>query len=402
MSDLLVRGAAVLDVRTGAYEEADVRCADGRVVEVAPRLSAPDDVRVLEGTGGFLLPGLIDCHVHVTAGSVDLGQNNRTVASYVALRATAILRGMLARGFTTVRDMGGADFGLAQAQTEGLYAGPRLLYCGPALSQTGGHGDFREPGDASDDLCGHGVGRVVDGVDEVRRAARDELRRGATHLKVMASGGAASPTDRMDSTQFSDDELRAAVEEAQAANRYVAAHAYTSRAVGRALRAGVRSVEHGNLVDDATLALLKQRAAFLVPTLVTYVTLKRVGLEIGQSRASWEKIVSVLDAGMEALERAHRAGVQIAFGTDLLGPTHPHQNEEFTIRGEVQPALAVVQSATLTAARLVGQEGLLGEVIPGAHADLLLLDRDPLTDLGVLAQPERSIHAVVQAGSVIG
>jgi imidazolonepropionase-like amidohydrolase len=402
VSNLLVRGAAVLDVRTGTYEEADVRCVDGRVAEVGPRLSAPDDVPVLDGTGGYLLPGLIDCHVHVTAGSLDLGENGRTAASYVALQATSILRGMLRRGFTTVRDMGGADHGLARAQVEGLYAGPRLLYCGSALSQTGGHGDFREPGDSSDDFCGHSVGRVVDGVDEVRRAARDELRRGATHLKVMASGGAASPTDRIDSTQFSEDELRAAVEEAEAANRYVAAHAYTSRAVSRALRAGVRSIEHGNLADDATLALLQQRAAFLVPTLVTYVTLKRVGLEIGQSRSSWEKIVSVLDAGMDTLDRAHRAGVQIAFGTDLLGPTHPHQNEEFTIRGQVQPPLAVLQGATLVAARLVGQEGRLGEVTNGAHADLLLLDRDPLSDLGVLADPERSVRAVVQAGSVVG
>jgi imidazolonepropionase-like amidohydrolase len=242
---------------------------------------------------------------------------------------------------------------------------------------------------------------VADGVDAVRVAARDELRKGADHLKVLASGGVASPTDRIDSTQYSDAELRAIVEEADAANRPVAAHAYIARAIIKALRAGVRSIEHGNLLDDECISLLVENQAYLVPTLVTYWALQEEGMEHGLPRSSWEKVEAVLGAGLSALDRASRSGVRIAYGSDLLGGMHRHQAYEFRIRAQVQSAEEVLRSATTTAADLLGLAGEIGVVAPGAHADLLIIDGDPLADIGVLAEPDKNLRTVVQAGRVV-
>ncbi|TDD25706.1 metal-dependent hydrolase family protein [Nonomuraea diastatica] len=398
---LLLRNGLLLDVTTGAYTEADLRCADGRIVETGPGLSAPDGTRVLDLAGAHVVPGLIDAHVHVTACTADLGAIGSMAPSYVAAHSARIMSAMLDRGFTTVRDASGADFGLAAAQAEGLIRGPRLLFGGKGLSQTGGHADFRGPGEHlhDDHPCCAGLGRVADGVDAVRTAARDELRKGAHHIKVMASGGVASPTDRIDSTQYSMDELRAAVEEAEAANRYVAAHAYTARAVNRALEAGIRSIEHGNQIDDDSVELFLRHDAFLVPTLVTYWALKEEGPAFGLPEGSRRKVDEVLGAGLAALERAARSGVRLVYGTDLLGGMHRHQNHEFRLRCEVQQPIDVLRSATTVAAELAGMAGEIGTLDVGAHADLLVLDGDPLGDAGVLAGPEHIRH-VVQAGVI--
>jgi imidazolonepropionase-like amidohydrolase len=404
VTSLLVRDARVLDVQAGTYlEDHDVLAVEGRVAEVGRGVAAPEDAAVLKADGATVVPGLVDAHVHVTAATADLSALPTWAPSYVAAQSSQIMRGMLERGFTTVRDAGGADWGLARAQAEGLISGPRLLFCGKALSQTGGHGDGRSPGQsaADDSACCAGLGRVADGVDAVRAAARDELRKGADHIKVMASGGVASPTDRIDSTQYSDAELRAVVEEADAANRPVAAHAYTARAIIKALRAGVRSIEHGNLLDDECISLLVEQRAYLVPTLVTYWALQQEGMQHGLPRGSWEKVEAVLDAGLSALERASQSGVRIAYGSDLLGGMHPYQAHEFRIRAQVQSALDVLRSATTTAADLLGLAGQVGVVAPGAHADLLLIDGDPLADIGILAEPHKNLRTVVQAGRVV-
>ncbi|MEV4172866.1 amidohydrolase family protein [Nonomuraea sp. NPDC049709] len=399
---LLLRNALLLDVATGEYAEGDLRCADGRIAETGRGLGAPDGTRVIDLAGARVVPGLIDAHVHVTASTANLGTLGSMSPSYVAAHSARIMGGMLDRGFTTVRDASGADFGLADAQAESLIRGPRLLFCGKGLSQTGGHADFRGRGEHlhDDHPCCAGVGRVADGVDAVRTAARDELRKGAHHIKVMASGGVASPTDRIDSTQYSMDELRAIVDEAAAANRYVAAHAYTARAVNRALEAGVRSIEHGNLIDDTSVELFLRHDAFLVPTLVTYWALKEEGREFGLPERSWRKVDEVLEAGLAALERAARGGVRLAYGTDLLGGMHRHQSQEFRLRAEVQRPIDVLRAATTGAAELVGLAGEIGTLAVGAHADLLVLDGDPLEDIGVLADQKHLRH-VVQAGTIV-
>ncbi len=401
MASLVLRNASLLDVESGEYREGDLLSVDGRIAESGPGLRAPADAETLELGGAVVLPGLIDAHVHVAAATADMAEMAVWPPSYTAARAARIMAGMLERGFTTVRDVGGADFGLADAQAEGLIRGPRLAFCGHALSQTGGHGDMRVRGDdtPAELKCCLGSDRVADGVDGVRVAARDELRKGADLIKVNAAGGIASPTDRIDSTQYSMEELRAIVDEAEAANRYVAAHAYTARAVNRALEAGVRSIEHGNYIDDRSVELFLERGAFLVPTLATYWAMEREGAAYGLPEVSRRKAAGVLEAGMEALERAQRGGVTIVFGTDLLGPAHRYQNEEFRIRAKVQEPIDIIRSATSTAAELLRRTGEIGTLRDGALADLVVLDGDPLADINVLADPSHIRH-VIQDGVV--
>jgi imidazolonepropionase-like amidohydrolase len=401
---ILLRDAAVLDAAAGTLVEGQAVLVDGdRIAETGPAASVrAGDALVLDAGGSTVMPGLIDAHVHVNAATADLAELEGWSPAYLAARAAGILRGMLDRGFTTVRDVAGADLGLAAAVEEGLLPGPRLVFGGKALSQTGGHGDPRPAGRVALDRhpCCPGLTVVADGVTEVRRAAREQLRRGAHHVKVMLSGGIASPTDRIDSVQYSMEELRAVVEEAEAANRYVTGHAYTAAAVNRGLRAGVRCIEHGNLMDDSSVALFRETGAFYVPTLATYAALAEEGKAHGFPADQHRKVFEVLDAGLRALELAHRAGLPIVYGTDLLGGMHRRQLTELTLRAEVQPAADVLRSATTVAARLLGLEGEVGVVAPGAFADLLVVDGNPLERLALLTEPERHLRLVVKAGTI--
>ena len=390
-----------LDVEAGTYRAGDLLVDDGVVSGAGAGLRGPADARHVDLGGAYVVPGLIDCHVHVMASTADLADLARWPVTYNAHRTARLLGEMLDRGFTTVRDMAGADYGTWRALEEGLIRGPRLFYAGRALSQTGGHGDHRGPGehflDTHPGCCE--LSTVVDGADAVRKAARDELRRGAHHIKVMAGGGVASPTDRIDSTQFSVAEIEAAVQEAAAANRYVAAHAYTPESMTRALRAGVRTIEHGNLLDSATAAIFGETQAYLVMNLVTYWALRAEGREHGLPEASWRKVGEVLDGGLRALELAHASGIRIGYGTDLLGGMHRHQSQEFVIRSEVQAPIDIIRSATIVGAEIVGLPGKLGTLAPGAFADLVALTRDPLEDIAALADPT-AIRYVVKGGAI--
>ena len=401
MTALLFENATVLDVAAGTLlSDRQVLVIDSRIAEVDTRTARPADAAVFDLRGLVLMPGLCDAHVHVTAASADFAAMSHWSPFYMAAHAGEILKGMLGRGFTTVRDAGGCDYGLAEAVEQGLFTGPRVRFGGRALSQTGGHADMRGRGEHALEscFCCPGLGQVVDGVSEVRRACRHEIRKGAHHIKLMVAGGVASPTDRITSTQFSEEEIRAAVEEAEAASIYTMGHAYTGRAVNRALRCGVRSIEHGNLIDDESVRLFREHDAFLVPTLSTYHALAEEGVEAGLPAALHAKVFEVLEAGMRALERAHRGGVKMAYGTDLLGAMHRHQLREFALRGEVQPPLDVIRAATTTAAELLGMVGEIGVVAPGACADLLVVDGNPLDDLGVLQSPETRLKAVLKDG----
>jgi imidazolonepropionase-like amidohydrolase len=377
---------------------------DGRIREIADR-----PLRVTGGDrfdlrGRTLMPGLCDAHVHVTQLTSDLASLRNAAPSYVSAQASVVLREMLGRGFTTVRDAGGADYGLAAAVHDGYFAGPRLLFAGHALSQTGGHGDHRTKGEDRDDFspsCLGRSGRVCDGVAEVRRAARDELRKGAHAVKLMCSGGVASPLDRIDSTQFSVEELRAAVEEAADQGRYAMAHAYTPRAINRALDAGVRSIEHGNLLDEATATRIRAADAFLVPTLVVYWAMHREGRELGIPEVFRGKLVTVHEAAMRGLEIAHRVGVRMVLGTDLFGAMHRHQALELSLRAEVQQPIEVIRQATVHAAALFGMTGEIGTIVPGARADLLAVNGDPTADLGLLQAEGRRLDLIMKDGRFV-
>ena len=378
---------------------------DGLIREVSDRPISAASARTISLRGMTLMPGLIDCHVHVIATVADLAANALLPDALVAYRSAAIMRAMLMRGFTTVRDLGGATHALVEALEEGLIEGPRLVICGKALSQTGGHADLRGRVDERD--FGYqsrrlgALGRIADGVDAVRRAARDEIRAGATFVKIMANGGVASPTDPIAFLGYSRDEIVASVEEAAGAQTYVAAHLYTDEAIRRAVECGVMSVEHGNLIKPATAALMRERGAFACPTLVTYEKLKSEGASLGLPAASVAKIDDVRLAGLESLTIFKEAGVTMGFGTDLLGPMHRHQSEEFVIRGAVLPAIDVIRSATRDAARLLGQTGKVGCIAPGAFADLIVVEGDPLADLSLLTRQGAHLPAIMKGGRFV-
>ena len=401
---VLFENASVLDVDAGILRPGHhVLVRDGRIAAVSDAPIAEQADERIDLAGRTLMPGLCDAHVHVTAVTANFPELMAMSPFYVSAKAGDVMAGMLDRGFTTVRDAGGADFGIARAVEEGSIEGPRVLYCGHALSQTGGHGDMRSPGQQTLEqcFCCAGMGHICDGVAEVQRAAREEIRRGANHIKIMVSGGVSSPTDRITSTQFSDDEIRAIVAEGEAAQIPVIAHAYTARAVNRALKLGVFSIEHGNLIDEESVRLFKEYDAWLVPTLSTYQALVKEGEEAGMATELVEKTYEVLDAGIRALEIAYKGGVNIALGTDLLGIMHRHQSNEFTIRGAVCSSADVIRQATSNAARLFGMEDQIGHVRDGYHADLIVVDGDPVADLSLLANPAESLKLVMKGGKIL-
>ncbi|MBB4234740.1 metal-dependent hydrolase family protein [Rhizobium esperanzae] len=402
MTSILLENASILDIDRGELLDArDVLVVGGRIAEIGqPRIEASAE-RVIDLKGRTLMPGLCDAHVHVIVPINSFAQLTKWSPYYTAIRAMPILEGMLMRGFTTVRDAGGADFGLARAVEEDLIPSPRILFSGKALSQTGGHGDMRGAGENDFDRHYYvpSLGRVVDGVEAVRLAARDELRRGAHQVKLMVGGGIASYTDPVTFVQFSHDEIRAAVEEAENAETYVMAHAYTCRSIQHAVKAGVRSIEHGNFLDDETAILMRERQAILVPTLAAYTTMWEEGLDVGMPAELHAKIKTVLDVGPVELEVAQRNGVKMVYGTDLIGPLHRHQSLEFRIRGEVLPAIEVIRSATSYAAELFNMEDEIGRVEVGMRADLLVLEGNPLDDLNLL-QDAKLLQLIMKDGKV--
>ncbi|ROH88840.1 amidohydrolase family protein [Stagnimonas aquatica] len=354
--------------------------------------------------GRTLMPGLIDAHVHVYASSFDLARDAQRGSSYSAHYAARFLRHALDCGFTTVRDVGGGDRGLALALAEGLLPGPRLYYGGRVLSQTGGHGDFRSPDlDAHGAACGCAAPlsfgmAIADGPEAVRLAVREELRRGASHIKLMASGGVTSPSDPIERCQCSEEEVRMAVREAGRAGAYVAAHCHADAAVRHCLDWGVRSIEHASLIEADTAALLAARGAYAVPTLAIVEALRSNGGALGLPPASLAKLERVAQGALSSLERLQAAGARIGFGTDLLGPLYRRRGQEFLLRRQVQPALEILRSACAVNAALLQQEGRLGRLVVGAAADLLLVEGDPLADLGLLAGEGEALAAIMKAG----
>lgn len=400
----LFLNAAIVDGSSAEPRHGNVLVENGAIRDVDASEGAAEDREVIDLRGKTLMPGLIDCHVHVVASMMDLTMNAQLPEAMAVLRSLPIMKGMLDRGFTTVRDVGGAPFALAEAVEQGYAMGPRLVVCGKALSKTGGHADGRPRYDthrATRWSRNFGaLGRVADGVDEVRRACRQELRQGARFIKIMANGGVSSPTDPIAWQGYSVAEMTAAVEEAADAETYVSAHLYTPEAIERALQCGVYSLEHCNRIDEKRARMAAASGAVAVPTLVTYEALAEDGASLGLPPASIAKIEEVRAAGINSLSILKSAGVTIAFGTDLLGETHVRQNEEFTIRARVLPSADIIASVTTVAARLIGMEGKLGIVAPGAIADLLVVDGAPLSDASVLTDHQGAIKMVMQGGKV--
>jgi imidazolonepropionase-like amidohydrolase len=359
-------------------------------------------ITTLDLGGRTLMPGLTDAHVHACAVEANTAEQHRVhPPSLIAARTLRRLEQALLQGFTTVRDAGGADYGFREAVDSGLFPGPRLLVSGRVLSQTGGHGDKRRRAEAIPpiDACLGMVGVIADGPDEVRRAAREELRRGADQLKVMASGGAMSPADELDTTQYTVEELRAAVEEARAVGTYVLAHAYSGAAVRNVVAAGVRCIEHGNLIDEAAARAIRDAGAYLVPTLTTYEIIAREGKAYGLSDHQLAKIEQGRERSLEGLAIAYRAGCRIGSGSDLLGDMAAYRTMELELKARVMSPMEALCSATRVNAEIFRMADRGGTVEPGKYADLLVVDGNPLADLRVLQAPE-SLRLIMKGGVV--
>lgn len=386
-------------------ESASVVVENDRIKSVTTEKEKLSNAQRIDCGGRVLMPGLIDAHFHAYSPSFDLYGCDRIPPSLMANYAADILEGALSRGFTTVRDAGGGDIGLWLAIEKGLIKGPRFFYPGKAISQTGGHGDMRPSDKVEPCACSNYAGAisvVADGADAVRKAVREQLRQGAHQIKIFVSGGVATPTDPIWMPQFTEEEIRAAVYEASTHRRYVMAHCHTDDAARRCVEYGVRSIEHGSMISEETAKLVAAKGCYVVPTLSVTDVMRQQGPELGLPPMSMDKINGLYDNILDAIAACTRAGVKIGLGADLLGHEyHKLQGGELALRGEVNTAIDVLRSATSINAELLQKPGELGCIAPGAYADILVLNGDPLKDLGLFRDADNNIPVVMKGGEFV-
>ena len=384
--------------------ERHVTLVEGLIADVSQSLPTGHADLVIDAGGHNLLPGFIDGHVHHVITTMDFARLVKMSPVEQALSMAKLAEATVLRGFTTVRDTGGHVSGLVRAIESGLCAGPRIVRSGRAISQTGGHGDVTEALEAGLCACqvlSNDFSHVADGPDAVRGAVRHELRDGAQFIKLMTSGGVASPTDPFDCVQYTAEEVRAATIETDHRKTYATSHAYQPEAISLAIENGVRCIEHGNLVDAATAARMAELEITMVPTLVTYRAMADIGAKVGLPERNVSKNRGVFESGQQSIEIARSAGVELGFGTDLLGEAQTWQNREFAIRAELEPARDVLGAMYRTNPKLCHLEGQVGCIVPGALADLVVTDVDPLADLAGLADPEKALAVVIARGRPI-
>ncbi|HWC39659.1 MAG TPA: amidohydrolase family protein [Acidimicrobiales bacterium] len=407
MASLVLRGAGLIDgTGAGRIGEAVVALENDRIAQVGGR---PPGGPELDVAGLTVLPGLIDAHAHVTLVDLSDLSGRRTPVAVTAARIFHVCDVALDAGFTTVRDAGGADGGLATAIATGLVRGPRILPSGPILCQSGGHGDLRDPFDG-DPLDHHGrddglpglvqASMRIDGADGARIAAREVFRRGATQLKVAVSGGVVSTTDRIEDTQLTIEELAAVVAEAEARGTYVLAHAHNVGGIRNGLVAGVRSFEHASLLDEETAQAIAAAGAYVVPTLAVLHLMEQQWQEWGLPEAVLPRLAGLEEAMGRSVKLAAAAGVPLGSGSDLLGPEQRHRGMELTLKSRLVGPMDALISATRTNAELLGREDDIGTVTEGKLADLVAFDGDPVQDPELFDQPERVV-LVVQGGKVV-
>lgn len=397
MSRTLLANARIFDGI--GFASGDVAVANGKIVDVGRGLDGDESIDL---GGRALLPGLFDCHVHVQLSHIDLFRLIQQPFSYAFFQAAANLRATLDAGITTVRDAGGADLGVKQALADGVIEGPRLFISLSMLSQTGGHGDGWMASGQVVDLMPVHPGRpsgLVDGVESVRRKVRELVRAGADVIKVATSGGVLSPRDDPRHAHFTPEELAVLVSEAAAAGLWVMAHAQGADGIKNAVRAGIRSIEHGIYLDDEAIDLMLDRGTFLVPTLVAprgVLLAAEAGAAVPE--AALRKAGEVIEAHRESFRRAVEAGVRIAMGTDSAVTPHGSNLDELPLmqEGGMSP-IDVLTACTRAAAELLGVEDDSGSIDPGKRADLVVVEGDP-TDLADL-RPR--VAAVYQEGRLV-
>lgn len=377
---------------------------DNAIREISARPIKADGAEHIDCRGKTLMPGMIDNHVHIYIESLRLNPPEPPI-TYRAQFAQKFLRHILSCGFTCVRDVAGGDHGMAMALRDRFFEGPRFYYGGLCLTQTGGHADMRmmsQPTDYSSCGAERNVLAIhADGVDECIKATREELRKGASHIKIMGSGGVMSPNDPLDRCQYSEAEIRAIVEECARHGAYVCAHCHPTEAIRRCVEYGVRSIEHGTLIDEDTAAFVAKEGAYVVPTVSVVFALMEDGTQRGVPEVSLRKLVKVHERALRSLEIMKRAGVKMGFGTDLLGEQHTRQGTEFTLRSQVLSPFDILHSATSVNAEILQMKDKLGIVKPGAFADLLVVDGNPLANIDLLAANGRHLTHIMVDGRFV-
>jgi len=408
MSRVLFENARIFDgFNTECPEGMSVLVEDDVIREVSEKPICSPGARRIDVAGKTLMPGLIDLHIHAYFADVNVATTENRGAVFRAAHAVRMLGHALDCGFTTVRDIGGGDWSLAEALRAGLIRGPRFFYAGKILSMTGGHGDMRPVHVSTHDHSFCSCGNVntfavmADGVDECLKAAREELRRGAHCIKIMGSGGVASPLDPIWMNQYSEAEIRAIVGECAERRSYVSSHCHPASGVRRSVEYGVRVIEHGTLIDADTAAFVAERGAFVVPTMAVAFALTELGAKLGLPKDSQEKLAVAFEGALRGLDHMRSAGVKLGFGTDLLGSTYDQQCREFTIRSEVFAPIEILRQATSTAAQILMQEGKLGCVAADAFADLIVVNGDPVADISLLAADGRNLDLIMRGGEIV-
>jgi imidazolonepropionase-like amidohydrolase len=396
---LFTNASLALDGCAQLRPSCHVMVEGNRIRSVSPTRLQPEDAVVM--------PGLIDAHAHITGLSLS-PRNVAYPAAEIAAAAADYLQCSLMDGFTSLREAGGADHAIARLLNEGKIIGPRLFYSGRALTQTGGGADFRTP-DELNDACGRpgpfsAMSVIADGIDEVRKAAREELRRGAAHIKTFVSGGVVFPSEAHSTIyEYSLEELRAIVEEAAGRGTYVMAHVYTDEGVRRCLSAGVRSIEHANFASEETVAMMARQGAYLDPTFISLAQRIESAAEAGLTSAIVDNLKATAARGRQVYLWAKRHNVPIAFGTDLWGPeARKSQPREFEMRIDLDDPANIIRSATSVNAELLMQAGRLGTIAPGAYADLLVVEGNPLSDVRVMTEPRKNLKLVMKDGVIYG
>lgn len=402
MPKTVIQGGSIFDPKTMDIQPNEALVIEDGLVTESTDVAAAD--HVLNADGQFIMPGFIDAHVHFRLATLNFARLSQWSEVQFGIAMAQLSEQTLARGFTTVRDLGGDVMGLRRAISSGMARGPDIVQANLMISQTGGHGDV-ESGvlpvpDCACQMRHSSFGIVADGADAVRKAARHVLRAGADFLKIHVSGGVATPMDPLDCTQYTESEVQAAVAEANNRKTYVAAHAYTPEAIQMAVRNGVRCIEHGNLMDEATAQVIVAHDAWLVPTLITYKAMASEGRRLGFPEKNLVKNEAVLASGLESLAIAHKAGISMGWGTDLIGETQSMQRQEFALRAEILPAAAILESMYLTNPQILARADQIGHLSSGMYGDAVITPVNPLDNIAGLAA-EGAITQVLQRGEPI-